>query len=279
MNSRRDSWTASAIVLALALAPLPAAAEPGDGATSPSASPLTNEDIVRLVASGTPEPEILEAIRTHTEAFDVADDMVSELKLAGVSAGIVAAMVQRHAENAPASGREERPTPGRAHLVVMLNPGGAGPRTLKLPAWADEDVKVRLHLLKENEQRVVKDVAIFLACASPEHVPDLWRSKTPLGRDMVAVQRHEMLAFVAGDTPAGKAPRLTLPARIEADVDADEPHYLILGVAARIGDRWMQLAAAALPKAAIGAAPKTLWGRVEHTSRAFDFKVELSAQR
>lgn len=279
MNPRSAVWAALALVLALALVTPPASAEGGDRAMNPPASPLTNEDIVRLVASGTPELEILDAIRTHKEAFDVADDMVSELKLAGVSAAIVAAMVQRHAESAPPAVPAERPTPGRVHLVVTLNPGGAGPRTLKLPTWADEDVKVRLHLPKENEQREVKDVAIFLACASPEHVPDLWRSKTPLGRDMVAVQRHEMLAFVTGDTPVGRTPRLTLPARIEADVDDSEPHDLILGVAARIGDRWMQLAAATLPKATIGTAPKPLWGRIEHTSRPFDFKVELSAQR
>ena len=118
-------------------------------------------------------------------------------------------------------------------------------------AWADENAKVRLQLPKETEQREVKDVAVFLACSSPEHVPDLWRSKTPLGRDMVSVPRHEMLAFVAGDTPAGKAPRLTLPERLEADVDETEPHDLILGVAARIGDRWVQLAFTTIPKTKI----------------------------
>jgi hypothetical protein len=96
---------------------------------------------------------------------------------------------------------------------------------------------------------------------------------------MVAVLRHEMLAFVAGDTPAGNKPRLTLPARIEAQVEDGEPHDLILGVAARIGDRWMQLAVGRLPKATVGEDRKPLFGRIEHTSRAFDFKVELSAQR
>ena len=244
-----------------------------------AAPPLTNEDIVRMVVSGTAESEILEAIRTHEEAFDVADDMVSELKLAGVSVTIVAAMARKHAENAPAALPAERPTRGRTPIVVILNPGATGPRALKAPAWADEDVKARLKLPKENEQREVKDLAVFLACISPEHIPDLWRSKTPLGRDMGAVRRHEMLAFVAGDTPAGKKPRLTLPARIEGEVEEGEPHDLILGVAARIGDRWVQLAVGALPKATIGAGQKPLLGRIEHTARAFDFKVELSAPR
>jgi hypothetical protein len=148
---------------------------------------------------------------------------------------------------------------------------------LKLPAWADENAKVRLKLPKENDQREVKDIAVFLACASPEHVPDLWRSKTPLGRDMNSVPRHEMLAFVAGDTPAGKPPRLTLPARLEADVDETEPHDLILGVAARIGDHWVQLASAKLAKTTVAAGQAPLSGRIGHAGVAFEFKVELKA--
>jgi hypothetical protein len=232
-----------------------------------------------MVASGTPERDILEVIRARKEAFDVADDLVSELRLAGVSAPIIAAMMKKVAESAPPALPAEPSAKNRAHLVVILNPGGAGPRTLKLPAWADENAKVRLQLPKETEQREVKDIAVFLACSSPEHVPDLWRSKTPLGRDMVSVLRHEMLAFVAGDTPAGKPPRLTLPGRLEADVDETEPHDLILGVAARIGDRWIQLAFTTLPKTTIEAGQKPLEGRIEHAGRAFDFKVELKAQR
>lgn len=248
-------------------------------AAIPLAVPLTNEDVVRMVASGIPEREILEAIRSRPEAFDLADDMVDELKLAGVASSVLAAMGQRHAENAPPAPPAERPTRGRAPLVVILNGGAAGPRTLHVPAWADEDTKARLHLQKESEQREVNDLAVFLACASPEHIPELWRSKSPLGRDMISVPRHEMLAFVAGDTPAGKPPLLALPARIEAEVDEGESHDLIVGIAARFGDRWMQLAIARLPKASIGAGQKPLIARIEHNGRGFDFTLQLSAQR
>jgi len=267
-----NAWrrvAASLTLAALAAIPARAAAQP----------PLTNEDVVRMVAAGTPEGEILEAIRARPEAFDLADDMVDELKLAGVSAAIVAAMGQRHAESAPPAPPPVRPRRGQAPLVVTLNPAGSGQRTLKVPAWADEDARARLHLPKENEQRQVKDLAVFLACAAPEHIPDLWRSKTPLGRDMEFVMRHEMLAFVAGDTPDGKTPRLTLPTRLEAEVDDTDPHDVVLGVAARIGDHWVQLAFAVFRTGAMGAGGRTLSARIERVGHAFDFKIELTAPR
>jgi hypothetical protein len=250
------------------------AAPAAGGDAVPTHAPLTNEDIVRMVASGTPERDVLEAIRTHEEAFDLAPDMVVELKLAGVSPAIVAAMQQKRAESAPAAAAVEGPARGQVRVVVSLRGG-----TLRVPAWADEDAKAKLQLPKENDQREVKDLAVFLGCVSAEHVPDLWRSKSPLGRDMSFVARHRMLAFVAGDTPAGKTPRLTLPATLEAEVDESEPHDLVLGVAARIGDRWIQLGAAVLRKTTITPGQKPLVGRVEHVGHGFDVKVTLSAPR
>ncbi len=279
MSARRRVALALAMASTLSLAAIDAPVSADLDPASPSAAPLTNEEVVRMVASGAEEREILEAIRTRPEAFDLADDMVDELKLAGVSAVIVAAMGRRHAESAPVAPSPDRPKRGRTPIVLTLNAGAAAPRTIRVPKWADEDAKARLRLPKENEQREVLDLAVFLACTSSEHIPDLWRSKTPLGRDMISVPRHEMLAFVAGDTPAGKTPQLALPARIDAEVDADDPHDLVLGIAARIGDRWLQLAVGGLPKVTIGAGQKPLTGRIEHAGRGFDFKVELKAPR
>ena len=267
MNTSR--WGIAAWVFALTLA----------FAARPQEPPLTNEDIVRMVASGTPEDDVRLAIHSHTEAFDLSGEMIEELKLAGVPAAILAAMARRHAENAPPAASAKRATRGRVTLIVNLNGGGGGSRTVRVPAWADEDARATLKLSRENDQREVKDLAVFLACTSPEHVPDLWRSKSPLGRDMNSVTRHEMLAFVAGDTPSGKSPRLVLPSRVESDIDDAEPHDLVLGVAALIGDRWLQLGAAALKNTTIAPGGKPLSGRIEHVGHGFVFKVELAAPR
>ena len=276
MSRRRGLLAGLAVAGAGALLVTLLAAEPPPAEPGPA---LTNEDIVRLVASGTAEREIIETIQARPEAFDLADDMVDELKLAGVPAAVVAAMRARHATTAPPVLPPERTARGHAHVTVKLNPGGVGPRSLRAPAWADEDVKARLKLPKENDQREVKDLAVFFGCTTGEHVPDLWRSKTPLGRDMVGTVRHEMLAFVAGDTPAGKKPQLTLPDRLEADVDESEPHDLIVGVAARIGDRWVQVAMGRLEKVTVTAGANALTARISRAGGDLAFNIELTAPK
>jgi hypothetical protein len=96
---------------------------------------------------------------------------------------------------------------------------------------------------------------------------------------MVSVGRHEMLAFVAGDTPPGKTPRLTLPAQLEAQVEESEPHDLVLGVAARIGDHWFQLAATRPETAEVTSESKPLVGHIAHIGTGFAFKIELKDGR
>jgi hypothetical protein len=120
-------------------------------------APLTNEDIVRMVVGGASEAAIVEAIQTHPEAFDLSDDILPELKLAGVSEPILTAMRRRHAASTPAPAPVEAPARGRRHVVVTLNAGAALSRTLRVPDWADEDMKQRFQLPKEIDQRKVKD--------------------------------------------------------------------------------------------------------------------------
>ena len=237
-----------------------------------AAAPMTNEDVVRLVADGTPEAQVLEAIRSRDAGFDVSEEMLAELRLAGVSEAIVTAMKLRAAP--PPAAAIERPPRGTVPLTVGVSPKGT--KTLRCPGYADETLKARLHLPKETELRQVKDLAVFLACTTPEHVPDLWRSKTPLGRDMTATERHEMLRFLPGDTPDGKPPSLELPKSLEANLDDAEPHDVVFGVAARIGDRWYTLAVSKPQKVEVAKGPPTLSARVSSRG-SFGFEVELKA--
>ena len=266
----RRALHAACVALVLVAFGAALAAEP-----APATPPLADEDIVKMVAAGTPEAEILERIASQPGTYDLSDEMLPELRLAGVTPAILAAMRARAVKDTPAPPPPERAPRGTAHLVVTLNGGHA--KTLTVPAWADEDVKGRLHLGKEQDDRTVKDLAVFLSCTTSEHIPDLWREKTPLGRDMASAFRHEMLTFVTGDTPAGKKPHLTLPATLEADVDELEPHDLILGIAARIGDRWMLLSAGSLAKVKVEGQGVRLEGTIgKAAAQAFAFQVKLA---
>ncbi|HJQ99816.1 MAG TPA: hypothetical protein VJ826_15985 [Candidatus Polarisedimenticolaceae bacterium] len=236
------------------------------------AAPLTNQEIVQMVAAGTPETEILAAIDARPPAFELDDDMVAELKLAGVGPKILEAMRARQAAAHPAP-VVERPRKGMIHVKVELD----GASTIKVPPEASMDLAELLHLPAAIADRDVKDLAVYLACTTTFHVPDQWRSKTPLGRDMSATPRHEILAFVAGDTPTGQKPRLDVPKTLEADLDDLEPHDLLLGVAARIGDRWYTLSTGKCDKVKAVKDMPPMVGRISRIGAPFAFKVELSA--
>ena len=233
-------------------------------------APMTNEDVVRLAAAGTSEREIIRQIRERPSAFDVSPEMLEELKAAGVPAAVIAEMSARSVKAAPEPPPPERVPVGHVRITVELNG-----RTLSAPKWADEDIKRRLGLSKEVADREVRDLAVFLVCEEATHVPDQWRSKTPLGRDMTATKRHEMLAFVAGDTAAGHTPKIKLPDRLEAFADGTEPHDLVLGVAARIGDRWVTLGTGKLPHVAFDGKPGRLDGEI-HSLGAFAYEIKLT---
>src|SRR2546428_14022813 len=69
---------------------------------------LTNEDVVRMVANGTTEEEILHAIGSSRARFDLEPDILLELRRAGVPERVLRAMRERQA----ASGAGSVPSPG-----------------------------------------------------------------------------------------------------------------------------------------------------------------------
>jgi len=107
----------------------------------------------------------------------------------------------------------------------------------------------------------ITDLGIALFCRTADHVPDHWRSKSPLGRDFARVPRHRILVFVSGaeKSPASKlrnkltklvmAPgardsiedlqvlSLAIPDHLSVELEAGVVHDLALGIALRIGDR------------------------------------------
>ena len=69
------------------------------------------------------------------------------------------------------------------------------------PSTVWDQLAESLQLGPRPADRKVNDLALFLACRTPEHVPGLWRTASPLGRDFVSIPAHQMIAFEAGAKP------------------------------------------------------------------------------
>jgi hypothetical protein len=269
-----------AVVLAVALCQGPATGK--ESARSDAPALLRNEDVVRMLVAGRPATEVIAAILSADTAFDLADEMAQELRLAGVPADVLSAMAARQAEldraraaaAPPPAAVPEPPAEGTALLVVTLRPGATrgASKDLLFPAKLDDDTARALQAGDSDAERAVTDLAVFLACRTPDHVPDAWRSRTPLGGDFVSVARHRMLAFHAGATrlPAAKAPpgergkaapdllALALPVELRADVEPGIVHDLVVGVAIRAGDRYLEIAEARKDGVIVGLAGLSL---------------------
>jgi hypothetical protein len=226
--------------VALALVALAAAGEPAE-------PPLREEAVVRRFVAGASSRELIAWIRSRPVDFDLSPEMLDELRLAGLPEDVVRAMVERQAELRPPPAAAEPAVEARVLLRVRLHDGPDDPSAvLRVPAAIDAGTAERLQLAAGVER--FTDVALVLACRTAEHVPDQWRSASPLGRDFVSMPRHELLAFVAAgppgaEPPAGPALRFELPATLEAWITPGTAHDLLLGVALEAGGRFLLVAA------------------------------------
>jgi hypothetical protein len=258
-----------AVVLVAAVAAGASTALPEKG----TGNPLRNEDVVRMLVGGRPAKDVIATIRSAEVAFELSDEMAQELRLAGVPADVLAAMAARQAEVDQASAPAKPPdatvpaaAAGKTAIVVALRPDAARGETKSLlfPTRLDDAAARALQVGPSDEERTVTDLAVFLACRTADHVPDQWRPKSPLGSDFVSVARHEMLDFRPGATslPRGKAPAgwsppaprgapkqalpdllaLALPLELRGEVEPGVAHDLVVGVAIRVGDRYLEAA-------------------------------------
>jgi len=217
-------------------------------AGSAPAGALTPEDVVRMHVTGIDAETIVEQIRSSGGAFELDDEMVVELRAAGLPSAVIEAMLAT--SPAPES-VEEPPAPEfqASSLRILLNPARdpTKPERLRLSVQIGAELKNALGLHRSTEGSSVQDVAIFVACLSSTHVPDHWRTKSALGRDFDRMPRHAQLLFV-GDAKRDENKdgtvqlELEIPEALEVPLESATPHDLMLGVAVRIDDRYYLVA-------------------------------------
>ena len=221
------------------------------------AETLTLEDVVRLHVSGLGDDALIARIRAADVDFDLSEAMLGELRAAGLSEPVIAAMIERQnalhppPPPAPPAPEEEDATQG-ATLVLHMHSGVAGakpaPLELRVATAAPTD-RARPEGAGQDASSTIDDAALWVACVTATHVPDQWRMESPLGRDFDAAPRHRMLHFLSGakgdgaSGAGGRTLRLAIPETIELALDPGETHQLVIGVAVRLGGRWLATSA------------------------------------
>ena len=269
MNPRRPRFAVAGFCgLLLVMTCSPSATPAGEDST------MTLEDVVRLFVEGSSPDELVRRIENSQVDFDLAEEMLEELRRAGLSEEVIEAMIRRQRELHPPPTPEAEPAdaePGReAWLIVTLTlQGGANLRKADLdPGMRVADLVPAETLtelgIRDPEARITS-VAVYVACQASTHVPDHWRGKTPLGRDFHSITRHKMLAFhsetttetagATGPSPGSVPPRdeppdkrdrravlnLELPDQLEIELDPTDEHDLSVGVAVQIDGRYYRV--------------------------------------
>lgn len=238
----RAVWLVALLPALLAPLALRAADPP-----SPAAPVLRVEDVVRWHVAGVAADEIVRRIESAAVDFELDEEMVAELHLAGLPETVLRAMQERQAALHPTVPPPEsaEPTPVEPSGIVLHLRGSkpGSPAHLRIPTRVPAELVTALAL--DDPAAVVAEVALYVACLRAPHVPSHWRGASPLGRDFATMPRHEMLLFLplatAGPEAARGSLELDAPPTLEVPLDPADGHDLSVGVAARIGDRYYRL--------------------------------------
>jgi len=236
------------LLFALTYAPIATLAE--EDAT------MTLEEVVRLFVQGGSAEDLIRRIESSQVDFDLAEEMLEELRLAGLDEAVIEAMLRRQLELHPPPEPEVEPAGDeleqQAGLTVSLTLKGGTElrkgdldRGMRVADLVPAETLTQLGV-RDPEARITK-VAIYVACHAATHVPDHWRGKTPLGRDFNSVTRHKMLAFHSEASTEDDDARqwavliLDLPEQLAIELDPADEHDLSVGVAVQIDGRYYRV--------------------------------------
>ena len=212
--------------------------------------PMTDEEVVRMFAAGRTTEEIISEIERRQPDFDLSPEMLEELRNVRLPEAVLQTMIARQAEKRQEeqAALELQEAASRPRLLLRLNPDEQQGATVSVVRRVDPQLAAEWELGNAPEDRVIADLALFVACLKGDHVPDQWRSKSPLGRDFFSpMPRHELLVFVStapGEGAAGQDGRrvtLDVPPTIEVPLEAGESHDLMIGLALQVGGHYRRL--------------------------------------
>lgn len=160
---------------------------------------LTTEDVVREFATGAPVAELIDRIMISEVDFDLSDEVVAELRSAGLPEELLKAMSLRQAQQETA--REG--VPGPAMLWVSFNADWQPatkdpPPPLRVNDRLTQAMAEHFGLENPSKKNRITDLALYLVCRTPGHAQEDWRELSPLGEDRITMPAHRLLWFHGG---------------------------------------------------------------------------------
>ncbi len=207
-RARLNGFSTRPIALALPclfmLAALPAVADLPETLPGPAGeeSPLTNEDIVRLVMTGTDGKAIRKLIAGRRVDFELCTEMVAELRAVGVDDTLIDAMRRRQAAMPRPQLEPLQPSDSGAvgTLLVSFPTPPEGSDKAEHSVIAAKTIPKGAPVPRGMEVGLVDDLALAVICTTAFHVPDHWDTRSPLD----GAPRHALLLFEAGAATAKK---------------------------------------------------------------------------
>jgi hypothetical protein len=201
-------------------------------------APLTTEEVVRLFAAGESTPQLIAKIEQSEPEFNLSPSMLQELRAARIPESVIRAMQLRQQRAAPLIEEgvgEGADAPPDATLTLQRG-------RLTLNRRVTEEIAIGFDLPNTDEDRTFSDLAIYVICTSPEHVPERWRNHTPLGRDFHSMPRHRLIGFhSSGNDAQTRKLRFDLPETVDLALADEAPHDLTIGIAAYVGGAFRRI--------------------------------------
>ncbi len=224
--------------LPILLLALPALLVAGVFNLSAESPPLQEQDVVQWVMQGVDTDTILDRIATaETVGFQLDNEMLDELRAAGLSDSILEAMQKAQqgarSSSAGSSGNGIEIEPSLTVLELRARGGSEAPPTLFHAAvFTREDLVLAVDP-QAPPRPAIEDLIFFVACRRDTHVPDQWRLQSILGDDYLMTPRHRLLwAQSSADLLPGSA--LPFKKKLLAALMGASPTVVPTGLEARL---------------------------------------------
>ena len=212
-------------------------------------APMTDDEVVRRLSAGESVDAILADVQRRPPAFDVSEDMLAELRAAGVPEVILQAMIARAAAAAPKEApvaeppgaapapSPAAPTPPRPMAELRLTPREL---TVAVSRRIDPQLLAELELPAGALEADALALAVF--CTSHDH-DDPGVLRWPEGRVPKELAKERLLAFFPATegSQQGAKLRVALPNPMVVPLLAGVSHDVVVAAVMRAGGVWVVL--------------------------------------